>query len=79
MIQFSISNLILLYIAIGIGILLGLWLYSEWKRKRRDRRNRRFRVLCRICATEFEDQTDDPIPQCPHCRQRNERVPIQEI
>ena len=79
MIQFSISNLILLYIAIGIAILMGLWLSNEWKRKRLERQNRRFRVLCRICATEFEDQSDDPIPLCPHCGQRNERVPIREI
>ena len=73
MIRIALPLLIQLYV---IGLLLvvaGVWMTSDWRRKRREKRALRYRLQCIICAFPFENRSDNPLPSCPKCGSLNER------
>lgn len=79
MFQISLTNIIVAYLVLTLSILFGIWLASDYRRKRREKRHRRFRLVCNICGVPYEDRSRDPIPPCPNCSALNERVSLSDI
>ncbi len=79
MFQISLPNIIVAYLVAILAIVFGLWIASDWVRKRRDRRNRRFRLVCNICGWPYQDKSRDPIPPCPQCGALNERTALRDL
>jgi len=73
MIRVSLSVLIFIYLAVFLAVVFTLWIGLEWSRQRRERRAVRHRIRCVLCAFEFEDPSEDPLPRCPRCGSLNER------
>ncbi len=73
MISVSLSYLTLIYLLIMLGPILGVWLVGEWRRQRRERATFLHLLQCKLCAGQFEDATDEPLPRCPYCGGLNER------
>lgn len=79
MFQISLPNIIVTYLMVTLAILFGIWLASDWRRKRRDKRHHRYRLVCNICGVPYEDRSRDPIPPCPNCAALNERVSLRDL
>lgn len=79
MFQVSLTDLIVVYLILILVLLLALWVYGDYKRKRSEKRERKFRLICDICGVPYEDRSKDPIPECPKCGRRNERVFLRDI
>ena len=73
MIRVSLSLLIFIYLAASLTIIFSLWIWFEWNRQRRERRAVSHRIRCTLCAFEFEDPSETPLPRCPRCGSLNER------
>ncbi len=73
MIRVSLTLLIFIYLAAFLTIIFSLWIWLEWSRQRRERRAVRHRIRCALCAFEFEDPSETPLPRCPRCGSLNER------
>lgn len=73
MIQTSLDVLVFVYLFSFLSLVFGVWLWQEWKRQRRERETLRYRLRCTMCALDFEDRSDDPLPRCPRCGSLNER------
>lgn len=73
MIQMSLSAILIAYVVFGLILIATLWLWSAWRRKRRESEALRYRVQCIICAFLFEDKTGDSLLKCPKCGSLNER------
>ena len=73
MIRVSLSVLIFIYLAAFLAVVFTLWIGLEWSRQRRERRAVRHRIRCALCAFEFEDPSEAPLPRCPRCGNLNER------
>jgi len=73
MIRVSLTVLIFIYLAVFLTVVFALWIWFEWNRQRRERRAVRNRLRCSLCAFEFEDSSDEPLPRCPRCGSLNER------
>ncbi len=73
MIRVSLTTLIFIYLFLFLSVVFGLWIWGGWKRQRRERLALRHRVRCSLCAFEFEDPTEEPLPRCPRCGSLNER------
>jgi rRNA maturation endonuclease Nob1 len=79
MITLSLSWVMLFYLALFIVTVAGVWLIYVLGRHHHERSFLRFRVLCRICATEFEDRSNEVLPRCPVCGSLNERSEIERL
>lgn len=79
MFQISLDSIIVIYLVITLVLLFGVWLASDWRRKRRERRARKFHLACNICGLPYEDRSRDPIPPCPNCGALNERVSLRDL
>lgn len=73
MIRVSLTLLVFVYLALFLAAVFGLWITTEWNRQRRERRALRHRLRCALCAFEFEDPSEEPLPRCPRCGSLNER------
>lgn len=73
MIRVSLTVLVFIYLGGMLGLIFASWLFSEWRRQRRERLAFRNVLRCTICSTEFADFTAEPTPTCPRCHSRNER------
>jgi hypothetical protein len=71
MIPVSLSTLVLLGMAAGIGLLGLLWIIAVWRERRSERRIRADLVSCRICGNIYE-KSDKKISACPSCGSLNE-------
>jgi len=67
MIRVSITSMVLVLVCTSAGIVVLLWLLSEWLRSRREASLRRRAKKCPLCFFEF--LTAAPLPQapCPRC------------
>jgi hypothetical protein len=79
MIPVSLSYLVLIYLVIMLGPIFAAWLFSEWRRQRRERAAFRHVLRCALCAFEFEDKTTTLLPRCPHCGSLNERYELSRL
>ena len=79
MFRISLTNLIVVYLILILCLLFAVWIFGDYRRKRREKLERRFRLVCDICGVSYEDRSRDPIPQCPKCGRRNERVHLRDI
>ena len=79
MIPVSLSYLVLIYLLIMLGPIFCAWLFSEWRRQRRERAAFRHVIRCSLCAFEFEDKTSTLLPRCPHCGGLNERYKLSRL
>ena len=73
MIRVSLTVLIFIYLALFLAAVFTLWIWFEWNRQHRERRAVRHRIRCSLCAFEFEDASEEPLPRCPRCASLNER------
>ena len=73
MISVSLSYLVLIYLVVMLGPIFFAWLYSEWRRQRRERAAFRYVLRCSLCAFEFEDKSEALLARCPRCGGLNER------
>ena len=79
MIRVSLTLLIFIYLALFLTVVFALWIWFEWSRQRRERHAVRHRVRCNLCAFEFENPTEEPLPRCPRCGSLNEREPFRML
>ena len=79
MIPVSLSYLVLIYLLIMLGPILGAWFFGEWRRQRRERAAFRHVTRCTICTFEFEDPTPAVLPRCPRCGSLNERYRLSRL
>jgi rRNA maturation endonuclease Nob1 len=78
-IRVSLGVLVLIFLAVMVGPIFGLWLLNEYRRSQRERAAFAHVLRCTMCALEFEDRTDDDLPTCPRCGAPNERQPLLRI
>jgi uncharacterized paraquat-inducible protein A len=79
MIHVSLNVLIFLCLSAILVSIFGAWLFSEWRRQRRERRAFRHVLRCGLCAFEFEDTTSTLLPRCPRCGSLNERYRLSRL
>lgn len=79
MIRVALSQLFIYYLIFILSCLLAIWLFGDWRRKRREKKARRYYLVCNICGITYEDRTPDDIPPCPKCGARNERVTLRDL
>ena len=73
MISLSLGHLVFGYATGLVVFLLVLWLGREFFRGRRESRQRHRGIHCAICGALYENVTEEALPVCPQCGQRNER------
>jgi rRNA maturation endonuclease Nob1 len=78
-IRVSLGVLVLIFLAIMVGPIFGLWLLNEYRRSSRERAAFRHVLRCAMCALEFEDRSDLDLPRCPRCGALNERQRLLRI
>jgi predicted Zn-ribbon and HTH transcriptional regulator len=72
MIQVTLTNLMLLGMAIGVVMLGIIWLIAVWKERYGERRIRQDLVCCRICGHVYENAEKRRLSACPQCGSLNE-------
>ncbi len=73
MIPVTLSQWILLYLVFGLGGVLGIWVYSAWRRRYGEWRMARNRIQCGICGYVYEDEGQEVLSRCTNCQSLNER------
>ena len=76
MIGVELPVLVLIYLFVFLAAIFSLWIVYEWSRQHREKEALRYRVRCTICASIFEDKTNNLLPRCPRCGSLNERYKI---
>ena len=74
MINVSLSELILLSMAIGLVFVLVGWIVSTVRVRRREVQRRKGVILCRICGVRYEGGGEE-MTICPACETPNESRP----
>ena len=74
MIQVTLTNLILLGMAVAVGLLTLFWLIAVIKERRHEQRARQDLIHCRICGSIFEYTAKLKVMHCPSCGSQNEAV-----
>lgn len=75
MIGISLSTLIVTVMLIGVCLVMGLWMLTLWRERRRETHRRRIAILCRICGYTYAlgSKKDKSVSTCPSCGAKNER------
>lgn len=76
MIGVELPVLVFIYLFVFLAAIFSLWIVYEWFRQHREKEALRYRVRCTICASIFEDKTNNLLPRCPRCGSLNERYKI---
>jgi len=79
MIQVSLNVLVFIYLALMLGMIFGAWIFSSWRRQRRERIAFRHVLRCGICGLEFADPSATLLPRCPRCGSLNERYRLSRL
>ena len=79
MIRVELPVLVFIYLFVFLAAVFSLWIVYEWIRQRREKELLRYKVQCTICASIFEDKSDDSLPRCPRCGSLNERSRIRGV
>ncbi len=75
-IRVELPVLVFIYLIVFLTAIFSLWIVYEWLRRSREKEALRYRVRCSICASIFEDKTNNLLPRCPRCGSLNERYKI---
>jgi rRNA maturation endonuclease Nob1 len=78
MINVSLSELVLIVLALGVALVGMWWVIGVTGVKRAEIRKHKGVVMCRICGVHYEVEGED-ISTCPACGTLNERKPVGEI
>jgi hypothetical protein len=71
----STPNLILAYVVVLLGALVGLGIYSELRRRRFEPTPSQDRIFrCRRCGYVYTDDADVDRSRCSQCGQSNEPI-----
>ena len=74
MIRLGLSQLIVVVMLIGVCLVVGLWMWTLW----RDRR--RIAIQCRICNCTYSlPKKAAPVSNCPSCGSKNQRGALEPI
>src|SRR4029077_15267972 len=73
-IRVELPVLVFIYLIVFLAAIFSLWIVYEWRNQRREKEALRYRVRCTICASIFEDKTNNLLPRCPRCGSLNERL-----
>jgi hypothetical protein len=73
MIRIELPTLIFIYLYLAVIVIGGLWFLDSWRSRKRKKQALRYTVRCTICASIFEDKTNELLPRCPRCGCMNER------
>lgn len=79
MIRVSLENLIFIYLLLFLAAVFVTWIAQGILRRRRDAETLQHRVRCTMCAFEFEDTSETPLPRCPRCASLNERCRFRSL
>jgi hypothetical protein len=79
LIRVSLNYLVPIYLVLMLAPIVGAWLVGEWRRLRRERAAFRHVLRCRLCTSEYVDETDALLPRCPHCGALNERRQLSQL
>ena len=78
MIKVSLSDLILIGMALGVVLVCVLWVVAVLGERRASRRIRNNVVFCRICGSAYQAANGD-ISVCPICSTPNEKNTMDAI
>lgn len=78
MIKVSLSDLILIGMALGVLLVCVLWILAVLGERRLHRRSRAQVVFCRICGSAYQITNVD-VSVCPVCNTPNERNTMDAI
>jgi DNA-directed RNA polymerase subunit RPC12/RpoP len=71
----SASTLIVIYVAVLLGTLIGLWIYSEMRRRRFGPTHSEDRIFrCAKCGFVYTDDADVDRSRCSQCGKLNEPI-----
>jgi hypothetical protein len=71
----SASTLIVIYVAVLLGTLIGLWIYSEMRRRRFGPTHSADRIFrCAKCGFVYTDDADVDRSRCSQCGKLNEPI-----
>lgn len=73
MIPVELGTLVFVCLGAMLAAIFGAWLFSEWRRQRRERLAYYGVLRCTLCGCEFRDEGEEPLVTCPRCATRNER------
>jgi len=79
MIRVSLSTLALICLGLMLGPIFFSWLFTEWRRQRRERAAFRHILHCAMCGFEHEDRSRELLVRCPRCAALGERFPISRL
>jgi hypothetical protein len=71
----TIQTLIEIYVTLALGGLIGLWIFSEMRRRRFGPTHATDRVFrCAKCGSVYTDDADVDRSRCPQCGKLNEPI-----
>ena len=71
----SASTLIVIYVAALLGVLIGLWIFSEMRRRRFGPSHSEDRIFrCPNCGYVYTDDPDVDRSRCSQCGKLNEPI-----
>jgi hypothetical protein len=71
----SAATLIVIYVAVLLGALIGLWAYSEMRRHRFGPAHTQDRIFrCTRCGFVYTDDADVDRSRCSQCGKLNEPI-----
>ena len=71
----SIQALIEVYVTLALGALLGLWIFSEMRRRRFGPTHTEDRIFrCKNCGYVYTDDADVDRSRCSQCGRLNEPI-----
>ena len=80
MIKVTLSDLILIGMALGVVLVCALWVVAVLGERRTNRRIKSNVVFCRICGSAYQPAgAPNEISVCPVCRTPNERNTMDAI
>ena len=79
MIKVSLSDLILIGMALGVVLVCALWVVAVLGDRRTSKRTRSHVVFCRICGSGYPTANGGDISVCPVCGTPNEKNTMDAI
>ena len=79
MIKVSLSEIILIGMALGVILVCALWVVAVLGERRANRRIRDNVVFCRICGSAYQTANGNDTSVCPICNTPNEKNTMDAI
>jgi rRNA maturation endonuclease Nob1 len=79
MFKTTLPHLIIYNLGVLLGLLGMIWVVQVWRQRRRERKALKYKLVCVICGTHFDDFSDEPLVTCPTCGRLNERDRVPDL